>query len=109
MLSEKYPFLFQTAQASESYQQLVERGLPQLFEFLETKNELKDIMNELNDLRPHTKDILECMLRAEEPMALIIHTDFWCNNLMFRVVDGVCAVQSIFPYPYYGGFTGLRV
>lgn len=74
----------------------MDRGLPQLFEFLQTKNDLKDILNELNDLRPHTKDILECMLTAEEPMALITHTDFWCNNLMFRVVDGVCVVENVF-------------
>ncbi|CAG9769500.1 unnamed protein product [Ceutorhynchus assimilis] len=90
VLSEKYPFLFQTSQASDSYQQLVERGLPQLFEFLQTKNDLKDILNKLNDLRPHTKEIIENLLGAEEPMALITHTDFWCNNLMFREVQGVC-------------------
>ncbi|XP_050295948.1 uncharacterized protein LOC126735889 [Anthonomus grandis grandis] len=90
VLSEKYPFLFQTSQASDSYQQLVERGLPQLFEFLESKDELKDILNMLNDLRPHTKEIIESLLGAEEPMALITHTDFWCNNLMFKENQGNC-------------------
>ncbi|KAF7268702.1 hypothetical protein GWI33_018206 [Rhynchophorus ferrugineus] len=89
-LSEKYPFLFQTSRASDSYQQLVERGLPQLFQFLESKNELQDVLDALNDLRPHTKTIIENLLAAEEPMALITHTDFWCNNLMFREVDGKC-------------------
>ncbi|XP_048526250.1 uncharacterized protein LOC109541407 isoform X2 [Dendroctonus ponderosae] len=90
ILSEKYPFLFQTSQASDSYQQLVERGLPQLFEFLESKTELQHILKKLNELRPHTKEIIENLLSAEEPMALITHTDFWCNNLMFREVQGVC-------------------
>ncbi|XP_066150167.1 uncharacterized oxidoreductase dhs-27-like [Euwallacea fornicatus] len=89
-LSEKYPFLFQTSQASDSYQQLVERGLPQLFEFLEAKNDLKEVLNELNDLRPHTKEIIESLLSPAEPLALITHTDFWCNNLMFREVHGSC-------------------
>ncbi|KAL1508844.1 hypothetical protein ABEB36_003675 [Hypothenemus hampei] len=90
ILSEKYPFLFQTSRASDSYQQLVERGLPQLFEFLESRNELKEISKQLNELRPHTKDVIEHLLGAEEPMALITHTDFWCNNLMFREVQEVC-------------------
>ncbi|ENN73896.1 hypothetical protein YQE_09504, partial [Dendroctonus ponderosae] len=90
ILLEKYPFLFQTSQASDSYQQLVERDLPQLFEFLESKTELQHILKKFNELRPHTKEIIENLLSAEEPMALITHTDFWCNNLMFREVQGVC-------------------
>ncbi|GLH13824.1 Uncharacterized protein GBIM_18313, partial [Gryllus bimaculatus] len=36
-LAERYPFLFQTARATDSYQQLVERGLPQLARFLERR------------------------------------------------------------------------
>lgn len=33
-MSERYPFLFQSDRASDSYQQLLERGLPQLARFL---------------------------------------------------------------------------
>lgn len=83
-LSDRYPFLFQTTRASDSYQQLVERGLPQLSQFLERRPGLENVLAALNELRPHTKDIIESLLAPEEPMALITHTDFWCNNLMFK-------------------------
>lgn len=83
-LSERYPFLFQTTRASDSYQQLVERGLPQLTQFLERTPGLEAILRSLDALRPHTKRIIETLLAPVEPMALITHTDFWCNNLMFK-------------------------
>lgn len=38
-LQERYPFLFKTAAATDSYQQLVERGLPQLARFLQRQVE----------------------------------------------------------------------
>ena len=93
-LEERYPFLFQTTRASDSYQQLVERGLPQLSQFLERRPGLEDVLASLNELRPHTKDIIENLLAPEEPMALITHTDFWCNNLMFREdeTSSTCAI-----------------
>ncbi|KAI4459100.1 hypothetical protein MML48_6g00021264 [Holotrichia oblita] len=84
LLSERYPFLFQTTRASDSYQQLVERGLPQLAQFLEKKTGLQSVLDALNNLRTSTKEIIENLLKPEEPMALITHTDFWCNNLMFK-------------------------
>ncbi|CAH1119205.1 unnamed protein product [Phaedon cochleariae] len=90
-ISERYPFLFQTTRASDSYQQLVERGLPQLSQFLERRSGLDSVLAALNDLRPHTKPIIENLLAPQEPMALITHTDFWCNNLMFKEDDSECA------------------
>lgn len=96
-LSERYPFLFQTTRASDSYQQLVERGLPQLSQFLERRPGLENVLTALNDLRPHTKEIIENLLSPEEPMALITHTDFWCNNLMFREDEQNC-LCSIFDW-----------
>ncbi|KAJ8921815.1 hypothetical protein NQ315_008447 [Exocentrus adspersus] len=89
-LSERYPFLFQTTRASDSYQQLVERGLPQLSQFLERRPGLENVLAALNDLRPHTKEIIENLLAPDEPMALITHTDFWCNNLMFKEDEETC-------------------
>lgn len=89
-LTGKYEFLFQTAKASDSYQQLIERGLPQLSQFLEGRLELASVLIALNELRPHTKDVIECLLSPEEPMALITHTDFWCNNLMFKETENSC-------------------
>ncbi|KAG5891158.1 hypothetical protein JTB14_000546 [Gonioctena quinquepunctata] len=89
-LSERYSFLFQTTRASDSYQQLVERGLPQLSQFLERRSGLDSVLAALNDLRPHTKEIIENLLAPEEPIALITHTDFWCNNLMFKEDESGC-------------------
>ncbi|XP_047098895.1 uncharacterized protein LOC124753083 [Schistocerca piceifrons] len=83
-LPQRYPFLFQTARATDSYQQLVERGLPQLASFLERRPGLEPVLAALLALRPRTKDIIASLLAPQEPLALITHTDFWCNNLLFR-------------------------
>lgn len=81
-LPERYPFLFQTAKATDSYQQLVERGLPQLVHFLESRPGLDAILETLLALRPRTRDIISSLLAPDGPMALITHTDFWSNNLL---------------------------
>lgn len=93
-LSERYSFLFQTARATDSYQQLVERGLPQLSRFLERRPGLEDVINALTKIRSNTKELIENLLTPEEPMALITHIDFWCNNLMFRedAKNAECAI-----------------
>ncbi|CAL7937506.1 unnamed protein product [Xylocopa violacea] len=83
-LSDRYPFLFQTAKATDSYQQLVERGLPQLAKFLKSTPGLETILEALLVLRPRTKHIISALLAPEGPLALITHTDFWCNNLLFK-------------------------
>lgn len=89
-LTERYSFLFQTSSATDSYQQLVERGLPQLSEFLERRPGFENVLEALNSVRPKTKDIIKSLLSPKEPMALITHTDFWCNNLMFKEDDKSC-------------------
>lgn len=83
-LAERYPFLFQTARATDSYQQLVERGLPQLARFLERRPGMEQVLAALSALRPSTKEAIASLLEPQEPLALITHTDFWCNNLLFR-------------------------
>ncbi|XP_063244137.1 uncharacterized protein LOC134543177 isoform X2 [Bacillus rossius redtenbacheri] len=91
-LDERYPFLFQTSKATDSYQQLVERGLPQLARFLEKRAGMEPVLEALAALRPATKELIASLLAPREPMALITHTDFWCNNLLFRDgEDGRCA------------------
>ncbi|XP_058061382.1 uncharacterized protein LOC131211783 [Anopheles bellator] len=83
-LNEKYPFLFQTTRATESYQQLVEQGMPQLTKFLERTPGYGNELKALTKIRPKTKQLIETLLQPIEPMGLITHTDFWCNNLLFR-------------------------
>ncbi|XP_076164369.1 uncharacterized protein LOC143145161 [Ptiloglossa arizonensis] len=82
-LSERYPFLFQTAKATNSYQQLVERGLPQLTTFLKYSGH-GAMIETLHLLQPRTEHIISALLAPEGPVSLITHTDFWCSNLMFR-------------------------
>ncbi|KAK2588564.1 hypothetical protein KPH14_006338 [Odynerus spinipes] len=95
-LPERYPFLFQKAKATDSYQQLVERGFTQLAHFLERVSGLEMVLEALMALRPKTKDIIMTLLAPEGPLALITHTDFWCNNLLFSKLsdddDLVCHI-----------------
>lgn len=39
----------------------------------------------LEQLRPKTKVMIENLLQPIEPMGVMTHTDFWCNNLLFKV------------------------
>lgn len=83
-LNEHYPFLFQVGKATDSYQQLVEQGLPQLTKFLEEQNGYEEIVNVLRGYRSKTRYLIEHLLEPEEPLGLMTHTDFWCNNLLFH-------------------------
>lgn len=90
-----YPFLFQTSKATDSYQQLVERGLPQLASFLERRPGLESVLQSLNSIRTNTKELISALLAPEEPLALITHTDFWCNNLMFKETEDCNTICNI--------------
>jgi aminoglycoside/choline kinase family phosphotransferase len=80
-------FLFQTNKATDSYQQLVEQGLPQVFKFLEQHKGYENEHNALSNLRSKTKQLIQSLLQPVEPMGLMTHTDFWCNNLLFKEID----------------------
>lgn len=77
-------FLFQIAKATDSYQQLVEQGFPQLVNFLKGVNGFSNELAALEVIRLKTKAIIEKLLQPIEPMGLITHTDFWCNNLLLK-------------------------
>lgn len=83
-LNEHYPFLFQVGKATDSYQQLVEQGLPQLTKFLEEQPGYEDIVEILRRYRSKTRYLIEHLLEPEDPLGLMTHTDFWCNNLLFN-------------------------
>ena len=91
-LIEAFPFLFQPEAAAESYQQLLERGLPQLASFLHTADDpqLHAVLAKLHKLRPRAKQVITDLLRPSSAIATLSHTDFWCNNLLFRrvTIDG---------------------
>ncbi|CAH0386668.1 unnamed protein product [Bemisia tabaci] len=94
-LNEKYPFLFQTsvAQASDAYQQLVERGLFLLSDFLKDRADQIPAMKCLKEIHPKLIDVIAKLLTPSEPMKLITHTDFWCNNLMFNEGNECCILD----------------
>lgn len=83
-LNEEYPFLFQVSKATDSYQQLVEQGLPQLTKFLKEQKGYEEIVEILRGYRAKTRYLIEHLLEPEEPLGLMTHTDFWCNNLLFH-------------------------
>lgn len=84
MTSVLFQFLFQITKATDSYQQLVEQGFPQLIKFLKGVDGYIHELAALEQIRPKTKIIIEKLLQPIEPMGLITHTDFWCNNLLMR-------------------------
>lgn len=79
-----FQYLFKVSKAAESYQQVIEQGLPQIAKFLEKIPGREDQLRVLTALRPKSRTILEDILKPVEPMGLITHTDFWSNNLMFN-------------------------
>lgn len=83
-LSLPFKFLFQISKATESYQQLLEQGLPQLAKFLRKRGGYERELQVLERIRPRTRKIIEKLLYPTEPMGLITHTDFWSNNLLFK-------------------------
>jgi aminoglycoside/choline kinase family phosphotransferase len=62
----------------------LEQGLPQLAQSLSKKGSYECELRVLEQLRPKTKNLIEKLLQPTEPMGLITHTDFWCNNLLFK-------------------------
>lgn len=83
-------FLFQIPKATDSYQQLVEQGFPQLVDFLKGVDGFSNELAALEVIRLKTKSIIEKLLQPIEPMGLITHTDFWCNNLLVKEDAAAC-------------------
>lgn len=52
--------------------------------FLKGVNGFSNELAALEVIRLKTKSIIEKLLQPIEPMGLITHTDFWCNNLLMQ-------------------------
>lgn len=52
--------------------------------FLKGVNGFSNELAALEVIRLKTKSIIEKLLQPIEPMGLITHTDFWCNNLLLK-------------------------
>lgn len=55
-----------------------------LLNFLKKVDGFSDELAALEAIRLKTKPIIERLLQPNEPMGLITHTDFWCNNLLLK-------------------------
>lgn len=64
-------FLFQISKATDSYQQLVEQGFPQLINFLKGVEGFTNELAALEAIRLKTKSIIEKLLQPIEPMGLV--------------------------------------
>lgn len=62
----------------------MEQGLPHLSKFLQQKGNYEAELEILEQLRPKTKILIENLLQPIGSMGVISHTDFWCNNLLFK-------------------------
>ena len=55
----------------------------------------------LHKLRPQAKDTIAELLRPDSAISTLTHTDFWCNNLLFRrrrsVADNVEQLVALAP------------
>lgn len=76
--------MFQINKATESYQQLLEQGLPNLIQFLRQKGNFENEIKTLEHLRSNAKVLIKNLLQPSDLMGVITHTDFWCNNLLFK-------------------------
>lgn len=80
-------FLFSVPKATETYQRLVEQGFPHLIKFLKGVGGFDSELAALEVIRSKANSIIERLLQPIEPMGLITHTDFWCNNLIFKEIN----------------------
>lgn len=68
----------------------------QVDDFLRRQPGMEGVARALARLRPLTKELMTDLLAPSGSLALITHTDFWCNNLLFHDDDDTgeeeCAV-----------------
>lgn len=87
-LSHKYPYLMPAEKAEEAFHALFEKGLPLLLKYLERKPNFGHIRNKMQEYGGNkSRDILQCVLSPSDKLNVLIHCDFWSNNLLFRKTD----------------------
>ncbi|KAK4305624.1 hypothetical protein Pmani_022490, partial [Petrolisthes manimaculis] len=87
-LLERFPYLMSTTQAVDSFRCLVERGLPLLNKFLESRKDQSGVRERLARYAgPRTVEVLQSVLTPSDKLNTLVHCDFWCNNLLFREAE----------------------
>ena len=83
-LKERFPYLLSLEQAVESFQRLVDRGLPLLLKFIQNKSDCSKIRDCLQSYSgSKATETFHKILSPSSKLNTLIHCDFWCNNLMF--------------------------
>ncbi|XP_064092321.1 uncharacterized protein LOC135205512 [Macrobrachium nipponense] len=87
-LPQKYPYLLSTDQAVESFNCLIDRGLPLLLKFLESRKDRAAVREGLQKYSgKDSTEILRSVLATSDKLNTLVHCDFWCNNLLFKQED----------------------
>lgn len=87
-LTEEFPYLLSVDQAVESFNCLVERGLPLLLKFLESRKDQAEVREGLTRYSgPRAAQVLREVLSPSDKLNTLVHCDFWCNNLLMKEDD----------------------
>lgn len=103
-LQERFPYLLSMEQAVESFNCLVDRGLPLLLKFLVSRKDRAEVREGLRKYSGRrTVDVLRGILTPSDKLNTLVHCDFWCNNLLFKKEgDATCCCVIDWQTVMYG-------
>ena len=85
-LLAKYDFLLRPQEAAALYDHFLGRGLPHLIDFLKglQRPELAGVIARLKTYVTENTALFHGLVTAKSHLSAVTHSDFWCNNLLFR-------------------------
>ena len=85
-LLTKYKFLLRPQEAAALYDHFLGRGLPHLIDFLKglQRPELATVVARLKTYVTDNTALFHGLVTAKSHLSAVTHSDFWCNNLLFR-------------------------
>ncbi|XP_043235364.1 uncharacterized protein LOC122388389 [Amphibalanus amphitrite] len=85
-LLTKYDFLLRPQEAAALYDHFLGRGLPHLIDFLKglQRADLAGVIARLKTYVTENTALFHSLVTAKSHLSAVTHSDFWCNNLLFR-------------------------